>query len=46
MPETGQRLKPGQKLDNRYYNANLPIVRERLYTAGVRLADVLNESWP
>ena len=23
VPETGQRLKPGQKVDNRYYNANL-----------------------
>jgi hypothetical protein len=31
VPETGKRLKPGQKLSDAYYDANLPIVRRRLY---------------
>jgi hypothetical protein len=45
VPETGQRLKPGQKLGDRYLEANLPIVHQRLYQAGVRLAMVLNEAF-
>ena len=44
VPETGQRLKSGQKLSDAYLNANLPVVRRRLYQAGVRLAMVLNEA--
>ena len=44
VPETGQRLKPGQKLGDRYVEANLPVVRQRMYRAGVRLAHVLNEA--
>ena len=43
LPETGQRLKPGQKLGDAYLQANLPVVRRRLYQGGVRLAMVLNE---
>ncbi len=27
VPETGKRLKSGQKLSDAYYNANLPVVR-------------------
>jgi len=27
MPETGQRLKPGQKLAKAYFDAHLPVVR-------------------
>jgi hypothetical protein len=46
VPETDKRLKPGQKLGDAYLNANLPVVRERLYQAGVRLAMVLNEALP
>jgi hypothetical protein len=44
VPETGMRLKPGQKLADAYVEANLPVVRRRLYRAGVRLARVLNEA--
>ena len=43
VPETGERIKSGQKLSDAYLNANLPIVRRRLYQAGVRLAMVLND---
>jgi hypothetical protein len=45
VPETGERFKPGQKLSGAYLNANLPLVRRRLYQAGVRLARVLNEAF-
>jgi hypothetical protein len=44
VPETGVRLKPSQKLTDAYLETNLPVVRQRLYVAGVRLAWVLNES--
>jgi hypothetical protein len=43
---TGMRLKPGTKLAEAYQEANLPVVRRRLYQAGIRLAMVLNEVWP
>jgi hypothetical protein len=46
VPETGKRLKLGQKLADAYLEANLPIVRRRLYEGRVRLAMVLNEIWP
>jgi hypothetical protein len=46
VPETGKRLKPGQKLSEAYVNANMPLVRQRLYQAGVRLSKVLNEAFP
>jgi hypothetical protein len=46
VPETGVRLKPGQKLSNAYLEANLPVARRWLYQAGVRLAWVLNEAFP
>jgi hypothetical protein len=46
VPETGQRLKPGQKLADAYQTASLPVVRRRLYQGGVRLAMVLNEVFP
>jgi nuclease S1 len=42
VPETGKRLKPGQKLGDSYVDANLHVVRQRLYKAGVRLATLLN----
>lgn len=45
VPETGMRIKPGQKLADAYQEVNLPIVRRRLYQAGVRLALVLNEAF-
>ena len=45
VPETGKRLKPGQKLGDAYVDANLHVVRQRLYRAGVRLATVLNEAF-
>ena len=43
--ETGKRLKPGVKLGDAYYNANLPVARQRLAQAGLRLAWVLNEAF-
>ena len=46
VPETGLRLRPGQKLGDAYVEANLPVVRQRLYRSGVRLAKVLNECFP
>jgi nuclease S1 len=42
-PLTGQRIKSGAKLGLEYHNKNIPVVKERMYRAGVRLAKVLNE---
>jgi hypothetical protein len=44
----GMRLKSGQQLGDAYayLEANLPVVRQRLYQASVRLALVLNEALP
>ncbi len=42
-PTSGQKIKKGQKLGDAYHGANLPIARQRLYQAGVRLAKVLND---
>jgi hypothetical protein len=46
VPETGQRLKPGQKLGDAYLSTHLPVVKKRLYEAAIRLARVLNETFP
>jgi S1/P1 Nuclease len=46
MPETGERLKSGQKLSDAYVKANLPVACRRLYQAGVRLAMVLKNVYP
>ncbi len=46
VPETGKRLKPGQKLGDAYLNTHLPVVRRRLYEAAIRVARVLNEAFP
>jgi hypothetical protein len=43
---TGQRMKPGTKLGDAYQEKALPVAKERLYRAGVRLATVLNEVFP
>jgi hypothetical protein len=43
-PSTGQRLKPGAKLGDVYQQRSLPVVKDRLYRAGARLAMVLNEA--
>jgi nuclease S1 len=45
VPQTGMRLKSGQKLSDSYLDANLPVVRRRLDQAGVRLAMVLNQTF-
>ena len=37
------RLKSGQKLGQDYFTRSVPVVRERLYKSGVRLAEMLNE---
>lgn len=42
-PMTGMRIKPGAKLGLDYHNKNIPVVKERMYRAGIRLAKVLNE---
>jgi hypothetical protein len=42
-PATGRRIMPGAKLGDAYQQTNLPVVKQRLYQAGVRLAMVLNE---
>jgi hypothetical protein len=42
VPGTDRRIKPGEKLVGPYFDASLPVVRERLYRWGVRLALVLN----
>ncbi len=44
-PATGQRIKPGTKLSNRYQEANLPIAKQRPYQAGARMAMVLDEAY-
>jgi nuclease S1 len=41
----GVRIKPGAKLGCAYLEKNLPVARQRMYRAGVRLADVLNEAF-
>jgi hypothetical protein len=42
-PPTGMRIKPGTKLGFDYHNKNLPVVKERMSLAAMRLAKVLNE---
>ena len=44
-PATGQRIKSGTKLGLDYHNKNIPVVKERMYRAGIRLAKVLNEAF-
>jgi hypothetical protein len=44
-PATGQRMKPGTKLGDAYQEKALPVAKQRLYQAGVRLAMVLNEAF-
>jgi nuclease S1 len=44
-PTTHQRLKPGAKLSQSYLDKSLPVVRQRLRQAGLRLAAVLNEAF-
>jgi hypothetical protein len=46
VPGTDRRIKPGEKLGDAYFDKGLPVVRERLYRGGVRLAMVLNEAFP
>jgi nuclease S1 len=45
-PTTGNRIVSGTKLGQEYYDANLPVVRQRLAQAGLRLAVVLNDVFP
>jgi hypothetical protein len=42
-PVTGNRIKPGTKLGLDYHNKNLPVVKDRMNRAAMRLARVLNE---
>lgn len=43
-PTTGRKIEPGTVLGEAYYDANLPIAKQQLYRAGVRLAWVLNDT--
>jgi hypothetical protein len=43
VPGTKTQIKPGERLGDEYQEANLLVVKWRLYEAGVRLAMVLNE---
>ena len=43
-PKTGTRIKSGAKLADEYQTENLPVVRQRLCQAGLRLAKVLHEA--
>jgi hypothetical protein len=42
VPGEDRMVKRGEKLGAAYVDANLPVVRQRLYQAGIRLAMVLN----
>lgn len=42
---TGKRIKSGQRLADTYQDANLTLVRRRLYEGDVRLARVLDEAF-
>ena len=42
-PATGRRIQPGASLGDAYQERSLPVVKQRLYQAGVRLAGVLND---
>jgi nuclease S1 len=44
-PKTGNRIKSGTKLSDEYQAKNVPVVRQRMVEAGVRLAMVLNEAF-
>ncbi len=42
-PKTNERIKSGDKLRLDYHNKSIPVVKERMYLAGIRLARVLSE---
>jgi nuclease S1 len=44
-PQTGKRIKSGTKLGDAYQAKYLPVARQRLAQAGMRLAMVLNEAF-
>ena len=44
-PTTDSRIKSGTKLGRQYYDANLPVLRQRMVQAAMRLAMVLNEAF-
>ncbi len=44
-PLTGIRIKSGAKLGLDYHNKNIPVAKERMYQAGIRLAKVLDEAF-
>ncbi len=44
-PGTGERIKSGAELGLEYHDKNIPVVKERMYLAGMRLAKVLNEAF-
>jgi hypothetical protein len=42
-PVSGAPIEPGAKLDQAYFDAELPVVKRRLAQAAVRLSSMLNE---
>ena len=44
-PRTGKRIQSTTKLRQGYYDANLPVVRQTLVQAELRLAMVRNEAF-
>ncbi len=46
MPDTGAMIKPGRKLGVEYQEANLLVVKRRLYEGDAPLALVVNEAFP
>jgi hypothetical protein len=36
-------IRPGAKLDGRYYGFALPVIQKQLAKAGIRIAFILNE---
>jgi hypothetical protein len=45
-PRDGHADQAGSRLADAYVEASMPVVRERLYRAGIRLAMLLNDVWP
>jgi hypothetical protein len=43
LPGTHSLLRPGAKLDELYFELELPVATKRLAQAGVRLSAMLNE---
>jgi hypothetical protein len=45
-PATGMRIRPGARLADAHQDTHLPTARRRLYQGGMRLAMLLNATFP